>query len=266
MRSLSGKTAIVTGAGHCRGIGHAIAIALAERGANVVVTDLSTEQSSLDLLANEIRQRGVQALAIAVDVTDPVQVGRCVSMTVEQLGGVDILANNAGVGIGSPNFLEQTDSDWDISFAVNVKGMARFAQAVIPEMQKRATGVIINTASLCGLRNIPPTPPAYTVSKFAVIGLTKAIAQEFGPHGIRCNAVCPGSIDTQMRTTVMNNIMSARGISRAQAEAEENSTIALGRPAQPAEVAAVVAFLAGPESAYITGAAIPVDGGMFFGL
>jgi len=133
-------------------------------------------------------------------------------------------------------------------------------------MQEANEGVIVNVASLCGLRNIPPTPPCYTASKFAAIGMTKAIAQEFGPDNIRCNAVCPGSVDTQMRAVSMDLIAQQEGITMAEAEDAENATISLGRPADPAEIAAVVAFLCSPAAGYMTGAAIPVDGGMNFGL
>lgn len=263
---LSNQTAIVTGAGHPKGIGAAIARELASHGANVVVTDLESSLGGLQDLAAEIDSEGNSAIEICVDVTQPKQIKACVDATLAKFGAIDILANNAGVGIGSSQFLEQTAEDFNITFGVNVLGMMQFAQAVIPTMQSKKGGVIINTASLCGLRNIPPTPPCYTASKFAVIGITKAIAQEFGPDNIRCNAVCPGSIDTQMRSTVMELIAKEQGMTLEEAEAEENATISLGRPAQPKEVASVVAFLASPQAGYLTGAAIPVDGGMTFGL
>lgn len=263
---LSNQTAIVTGAGHPEGIGAAIARELASYGANVVVTDLQSSQENLDALAAEIETNGRSAVAICVDVTQAEQIQACVASTLDRYGSIDILANNAGVGVGSSNFLEQTETDFNLTFSVNVLGMMQFAQAVIPTMQVQQSGAIINTASLCGLRNIPPTPPCYTASKFAVIGITKAIAQEFGPDNIRCNAVCPGSIDTQMRSTMMSMIAKEQGMTLEQAEAEENATISLGRPAKPQEVATVVAFLAGTQATYLTGAAIPVDGGMTFGL
>jgi NAD(P)-dependent dehydrogenase (short-subunit alcohol dehydrogenase family) len=259
-------TAIVTGAGHPQGIGHAIALSLAKSGFNVAVCDLAENGQHLLTLVRDIEEHGVAAKDLAVDITSQDQVSTCVDQVIAEFGRVDVLVNNAGVAVGSPGFLEMTDADWDLSFDVNVKGMARFAQAVIPAMQAQAGGVIVNISSLSGLRNIPPTPPCYTASKFAVIGITKAIAQEFGGDNIRCNAVCPGCIDTPMREIALENIAQSSGISLEEAELEENAIISLGRPARPEEVAQVVTFLASPAAAYITGAAIPVDGGINFGL
>jgi 3-oxoacyl-[acyl-carrier protein] reductase len=237
------KVAIVTGAAHPRGIGAAIADQLRAVNVTVVTTDLSG--ADMD-----------------VDVTDGSQIDRCIESVVAKHGQVDILVNNAGVGVGSANFLEQKAEELDLTFAVNVKGMVRFSQSVIPQMQTMGGGIIVNVASLCGLRAIPAIPPAYTASKFAVVGLTKAMALEFGPDNIRVNAVCPGSVDTQMRENVMELLAEEEGISVEEAEAAENATISLGRPSSPAEIAAVVAFLCSDEAQYLTGAAIPVDGGM----
>jgi 3-oxoacyl-[acyl-carrier protein] reductase len=201
-----------------------------------------------------------------VDVTDPDQIGDCVAKILKQHGKIDILVNNAGVGVGSASFLEQTAGDFDLSFNVNVRGTMLFSQAVIPHMREAGGGAIVNVASLCGLKAIPAMPPVYTSSKFAAIGMTKAIAQEFGPANIRCNAVCPGSVDTQMRANAIALLAKEEGISVAEAEQAENASISLGRPAQPEEIATLVAYLCSPAAAYLTGAAIPVDGGMNFGI
>ena len=237
------KIAIVTGAGHARGIGAAIVNRLREKNVTVVSTDLNGADMDVDVTAGD-------------------QIDECVEKVFSQHGRVDILVNNAGVGVGSANFLDQKAEDLDLTFAVNVKGMIRFSQSVIPHMQALGAGVIVNVASLCGLRAIPAIPPAYTASKFAVVGLTKAMALEFGADSIRVNAVCPGSVDTQMRANVMELLAKEEGISIEEAEAAENATISLGRPASPAAVAAVVAFLCSDEAKYLTGVAIPVDGGM----
>lgn len=135
-------------------------------------------------------------------------------------------------------------------------------QAAIPHMLQTGGGAIVNVSSLCGLRALPAIPHAYTASKFAVVGLTKSMALEFGPNHIRVNAVCPGSVDTQMRAKAIALLAEQEGISLEDAEALENATISLGRAATPSEVATVVAFLCSAEAAQITGAAIPVDGGM----
>lgn len=244
---LTGKVAIVTGAGHAQGIGAAIAAALRAKGATVITTDISGSDERLD-------------------VTDVGQITACIKKILAANGQIDILVNNAGVGVGSANFLEQSAQDFELSFDVNVRGMMLMSQAVIPHMQRAGAGSIVNVASLCGLKAIASMPPVYTASKFAAVGMSKAIALEFGPDNIRCNAVCPGSVDTQMRANAMSLLAEHEGISLDEAEAAENSTIALGRPAQPAEVASLVAYLCSPAAAYITGTAIPVDGGMALGL
>ena len=237
------KVAIVTGAAHPRGIGAAIVNQLREQGVTVVSTDLSGADMDVDVTAGN-------------------QIDDCVEKVIGQHGRIDILVNNAGVGIGSAAFLEQKAEYLDLTFAVNVKGMIRFSQSAIPHMKNAGGGVIVNVASLCGLRALPAIPPSYTASKFAVVGLTKAMALEFGSDNIRVNAVCPGSVDTQMRANAMELLAKEEGISPAEAEAAENAMISLGRQSSPSEVAAVVAFLCSDESKYLTGAAIPVDGGM----
>ena len=266
MKTLQDKIAIVTGAGHPKGIGYAIAVKLAEQGAVVVVTDLANTEEELTQLVGEIQAIGSEGLAIAVDVTRSEQISACVTQVIEKYGRIDILANNAGVGVGSVNFLECTEQDWDLTLAVNVKGVVNFCKAVLPKMVEQKKGSIVNTGSLSSLRHIPQIPVSYTASKHAVIGITKQIAQEFGAYNIRCNAICPGSVDTQMRDTVMEIMSKEMGVTREQAEEEENAVISLGRAARPEEVGAVVAFLAGDQASYLTGVALPVDGGMFVGM
>lgn len=240
---MSDEVAIVTGAGHPEGIGDAIAKRLRADGRTVVTADL-------------------QGADRDIDVTDSVQIDHCIRETLREHGRIDILINNAGIAEGPAGFLEQTAETFDRTFAVNVKGMVQFSQGVIPHMQQAGKGVIVNIASLSGLRAMAGIPPAYTASKFAVVGLTKAMALEFGADNIRINAVCPGSVDTAMRAKALELLAAAETITQTEAADLENELIALGRPAAPNEIAAVVAFLCATDSNYLTGAAIPVDGGM----
>jgi len=278
MKSLEGKVAIVTGAGRPRGIGRAAALALARRGAHVVVTDVARTRNDLAIegmhgvgddfgalenLAVEIEGLGVRALPMAVDVTDRGQIDACVSRTREELGGVDVLFNNAGAAIGVGPFLEMTSQQWDLSYEVNVRGTAWFCQAVIPAMIERGGGAIVNNASLAGLGAVPQMA-GYTATKFAVVGITKAVAAEFGRQGIRCNAVCPGLVDTLMGESEVK--LFADGGNEDAARERLTRGVSLGRWAEPEEVAEAVAWLAGPEASYLTGVALPVAGGMPAGL
>jgi NAD(P)-dependent dehydrogenase (short-subunit alcohol dehydrogenase family) len=280
MSLLKGKVAIVTGAGRPKGMGRASALKLAEQGASVVVTDLARERgdlmikgllgigddfAALERLVSEIEALGAKGLAMAVDVTDPDQIRTCVEKTCATFGGVDILFNNAGTGIGVGSFLDIRSENWDLSWQVNVKGMVEFCRAVIPKMIERGGGSIINNASTAGL-GAAAGYGAYTVTKFAVVGLTKLVAAEFGRHNIRCNATCPGNILTNMGEEEIRFISMEKGISEEEARKLFGEVAALGRAAQPEEVADVVAFLAGPRSAFLTGIAVPVAGGMPAGL
>jgi 3-oxoacyl-[acyl-carrier protein] reductase len=266
MSGLKGKKAIVTGAGHARGIGCAVARKLAAEGADVAVVDLLSMKGGLEETAEAVRSLGSRSLVLTADVASSQEVVGAVQAALGEFGNVDILVNNAGIGIGSAKFLELSDDEWTLTLEVNLLGAMRFARAILPSMCESGGGAIINVASLCGLRHIPPTPPPYTASKFALVGLTKAIAMEFGAKGVRCNAICPGSVDTQMRKTVMELIGAGSGATFEEADAEERASIALGRPAEPEEIADAVSFLAGPGGSYITGVALPVDGGMGVGL
>ncbi len=278
---LQGKVAIVTGAGQPRGIGRAAALALAGQGATVVVTDICRQRKELEIeavgltvgddiaalesLVAELEESGGSGLALALDVTDTTQIAACVQRVCEAFGGVDILFNNAGVGVGAGPFLDLPEQNWDLSWQVHVKGMVELIRAVIPSMKTRGGGSIINTASLFGLGAVPGYA-AYVTTKFAVVGLTKAVAAEFGPDNIRCNAICPGNILTDMGEAELNFISLMHGIGREEALQVYSEAAALRRPGQPQEVGDLVAFLAGPGSGFITGAALPIAGGMQAGL
>lgn len=264
---LGDKVAIVTGAGNSKGMGWASCLALASLGARVVATDLERDgvQDQLQALCAEIEALGGRARALTLDVTNAKDVDRVVEDVVGTEGRVDILFNNAGLGAGVGPFLEISDQEWQSVWSVNVMGMVSCARAVIPHMQAIGGGVIINNASLAGL-GVVEEMSAYSASKFAVIGLTKSLAAEFGKDGIRCNAVCPGSIQTSMYELEIEHVSKSTGRSRQEVEAELDSLVPLGRSAMAREVADVVAFLASPASGYVSGVALPVAGGMAPGL
>jgi len=249
---LSNKTAIVTGAR--RGIGRAIALALAGEGANVVVSDIS--QADCQNVVNELRELGRRGLALNCDVSSREEVDDMVRRTVAEFGRVDILVNNAGI-ISYRPFLELTDDDWDKTLNVNLKGQFLCARAAARDMVKNKWGRIINIASIsyggCGIAF--PLIAHYTASKGGVIALTEALALELTPRGINVNAVCPGAIDTDM----------AKGVKEGGQLAQVLARIPKGRLGQPEEIASLVVFLASEESDYISGAAIVVDGGWLTG-
>jgi len=263
---MTNKTAIITGASHPKGIGRAIAVALAKSGVNVVVVDLKGA-AGLNTVVDELASYGVTAHTVVCDVTDKNDIKKVINDTMEIFGSIDILVNNAGVGLGSANFLELTDNDWNLSLAINLKGIADFCQAAIPQMlEQESGGCIVNIASLAGLGAIEDIPACYTASKFAVVGLTKQLAVQYAKNGIRVNAICPGSIHTQMHETTLGMIAQEHNISLEDAQKLEDSNIPLGYTAEPSVVGDAVVYLSSEASRYITGVAMPVSGGMSPGL
>jgi NAD(P)-dependent dehydrogenase (short-subunit alcohol dehydrogenase family) len=278
MKPLEGKVAVVTGCGRPKGIGRATALRLAEHGADVVITDLcrkyegdlafygvGDDWQQLQRVVTEIEALGVRGLACRVDVTRRDEVEACVDETVATLGGIDILFNNAGTAVGVGPFLAMTQQQWDLSLTVNVTGMFHFCQLAIPKMIDRGGGVIVNTSSTAGL-GAGELMCGYHTSKFAVVGFTKAIAAEFGQFGIRCNAVCPGMVDTDLGDSEYEFIAQMESISIEEARRRAAEKIALRRQCGPEEVANVVAYLCSPAAGYITGVALPIAGGMSPGL
>lgn len=253
---LSGRTAIVTGAAHPEGIGRAIADKLAAAGAAVWVLDLGPEQAFVDLA------EGLSALSC--DVTDTDQVANAISQVVANTGQLDIVVNNAGVARGGPDLLQVTEEDWQASINVNLLGAVNVCRASMPTLKKGAS--IINVASLAGLGAIQGIPACYSATKFALVGLTKQLALELAPKGITCNALCPGSIETQMHAQTLQGIAEEFGVDLEEAQRIENQGIPLGFTAQPQTVGDAAVFLASQGAAYITGVALPVAGGMAPGL
>ncbi len=241
---LKNKTAIVTGGSS--GIGKASSILFAREGAKVVVSDIA-DKAGVDVVKT-IRENGGEATYVYCDVTKEEQARNLVAQTVEKYGRLDILYNNAGIGMVKllPEMMEQ---EWDRIFSINVKGVFLCSKYAIPQMKKQGKGAIVNTASNWGLIAYPHWP-AYCATKGAVVMLTKALAIDHAPDNIRVNCVCPGNIDTPLL--------------RAGIEAEgkfEEAVKTMGRLAKPEEVANLALFLASDEASYITGAAMVVDNG-----
>lgn len=267
MGMLDGKIALVTGAASDRGMGRATALKMAQEGAKVVVTDLAKDgdTSMIDQVVSEINAQGGEALGIGVDVTNEQQIAACVAQVMAAYGRIDVLFNNAGVPYGVGKFLDLKQSDWEISINVNLYGMVKFVRAVIPHMIEKGSGAIINNASTLGLGGMAEFS-AYGASKFAVVGMTKHLAAEFGAQGVRINCVCPGMIDTKMSDIEVEGYMEQMNVSREQAVKELSAYVPLGKYGDPDEVADAVIYLASDRARYVTGIAMPVAGGFPAGL
>ena len=248
---LKDKVALITGAGS--GIGRASAIRFAEEGAKVMVADVRTE--SADNTAAEIGHAGGNAKSIAVDVRVGAEVQRMVEETVEIFGRLDILFNNAGVYVPK-NVVDTTEEEWDWVVDVCLKGVFFGCKYAIPHMVKQGGGVIINTASGAGIEGVPNLG-AYQAAKGGVVIMSKGIALDFARQKIRCNTICPGVIETPIAENC-NNIPAGAS---SQIWARSGMMHPLGRNGKPEEVGALAAFLASDEAAFITGIAVPIDGG-----
>ncbi len=243
---LEGQVAIVTGAG--QGIGRAIAKTLAGEGAAVVVNDINLEKASK--VAEEIKGQGGKALPIKADVSKRDEIDNLVKETLTSFQKVDILVNNAGIAKLTPS-LELDEEQWDSTIDTNLKGQFLCSQAVARHMVKQKRGKIINITSLAAHTGTPGLL-AYSASKGGVVQLTKVLAVEWGKHNITVNAVSPGLTITELVKSVFKERPDVlEGVER----------IPLKRPATPEDIANTVLFLASPESDYISGQVIAVDGG-----
>lgn len=243
MKNLTNKTALVTGGS--RGIGAAIAKRLAREGANVAITYQASAEKAAALV-KEIQQLGVKSIAIQADSADPLAVKQAVDQTAKELGGLDILVNNAGIA-AYKDVSEMTIEDFDLVTAVNIRAVFAGSHAALPYLQKG--GRIINIGSCQAERMPTPGGTLYAMSKSALVGLTKGMARDLGKKGITVNAVHPGPIDTDMNP--------ANG---PHADFQR-SLMALSEFGTADDIAGLVAYLAGPESSYVTGAGFVIDGG-----
>jgi NAD(P)-dependent dehydrogenase (short-subunit alcohol dehydrogenase family) len=247
---LDGQVALVTGA--AQGIGEAIALALAAEGADVVVNDVSA--TNAEAAAARVRARGRRALPWVADVSSGAAVERMVEGVVRELGALDILVNNAG--IGQRLMAEDiTEADWRRVIDVNLTGVFLCSRAAIHVMKPRRRGHIVNVASIAGKRISIHGAAHYTAAKAGVIALTRHLAYELGPHGIRVNAICPGETATALIERIGDPaaLEATRGL------------IPLGRVATPEDQANAVLMLLSERARYVTGVALDVDGGMLLG-
>lgn len=243
---LKGKTAVVTGSG--RGIGKAIALKLASLGANVVINDIPSSADA-DATSEEIKAMGVGSIVVKGDVRNYADMETLVKTTVESFGSIDIVVNNAGI-TRDGLMLRMSEEDWDMVLDINLKGAFNCIKAAARPMMKQKSGAIINIASVVGVMG-NAGQANYSASKAGLIGLTKTVAKEFAKKNIRCNAVAPGFIESDMTAKLSDEVKESYF-----------AAIPLSKFGKTEDIADVVAFLASDMSKYVTGQVINVDGGL----
>ena len=254
---LENKIAIVTGAG--RGIGRAIALALAKDGASVVAADINIKEANQ--VAKEIESLGRKSLAVKTDVTNKKDVDELIKKTLDEFVSLDIMVSNAGVS-SMEYVINMPEEKWDFNMDVNLKGTFLVTQAAAKQMIKQQKGKIICTASMAGKGGVA-TQAHYNASKHGVVAYVKSLAQELAPFGINVNSICPGSIKTSMQDREVQWSAEIRGAGATAEDIREEMAnfTPLGRIGLPEDVAKVVIFLASDDAAFITGQAINVTGG-----
>ncbi len=246
MGSLSGKTAFVTAAG--QGIGRATALAFAAAGAGVIATDVDVAKLA-GLKSDAIRVRGL-------DVLDPA----AIAAAAQEAGAVDILFNCAGV-VHQGTLLQATEADWSLAFDLNCRSMFRTMQAFLPGMLARGRGSILNMASVASSVKGVVNRFIYSASKAAVVGMTRSVATDYVTQGIRCNCLCPGTVETpSLDERIATNAAAAGSVEAARAAFVARQP--MGRLGTPEEIAALAVYLSGDDAQFITGQAVVIDGGL----
>ena len=249
MKRLENKVAIITGA--ASGMGKAMALLFAKESAKVIVSDIN--QNGVDAVVREIEAAGGTALGIVANVGREEDIQNMIDVTIDHFGVIDILVNNAGIMDNMEPLADVTNDNWNNLFAVNVNGPFFAMRLAIPLMLKQGGGVIINNASLGGLYG-GRAGASYTATKHAIIGLTKSTAFMYATSGIRCNAIAPGGVNTNIRSGMTN--INAFGLEKQRA-----GFALMPRVGEPGEIATVALFLASGESSFINGQVIAADGG-----
>jgi len=248
---LTGRTALVTGAS--RGIGEQIALALASHGADVAVSARTLD--ALERVAAQVRSVGRRAVVLPCDVTDPAAVHRLVDSAIGELGQLDIVVNNAGGTAFMVPFRQLRFEGWTKVMRLNVESAVHVCQAVAGHLLDRGSGSVINVASVAALGGTPALSP-YGASKAALLSLTRSLAMEWGPSGVRVNALCPGWTATELNRNLWEN---------ERTSAAMTAPIPMGRWGRAEEMCGAAVFLASDASSYLTGQAIVVDGGLTAG-
>lgn len=247
--SLTGKTAIITGAR--RGIGRATALAFAGAGADLLISDVVTDDGLLDAVAAEVKKMGRQCITLKVDISKKADIEAMVAGAVKKCKKIDILANIAGVWIPEQNLVDTTEENWDKVIDINLKGTWFCCRAVGKIMAEQGYGNIINLSSQVGL-NPGAGGGAYSISKAGIIMMTRQLAVELADKHIRVNAIAPGIVKTDFNKDLWKNQAGAKLM---------GNMVPLGRLAEPEDIARAALFLASEDSSYITGTVMPVDGG-----